>query len=91
MSEDKRKVSRLVASAACLSAGFFFMAYLAVSLSTFWASQHASTIEEFHDLELRNGIIFSGICSLGLFSIIYSTLRWLDQKEQEANDLDKRI
>lgn len=91
MSKDKSKVSRLIVSAACLSAGFFFMAYFAVSLSTFWAAQHATTVQEFHDLELRNGIIFSGICSIGLFGIIYSTLRWLDQKKQEASDLDKRI
>lgn len=77
--------------AASLSAGFFFMAYFAVSFSTFFAAEYATTVEEFHTLELRNGIIFSGLCSLGLFAIIYQALSWSRRKEQEAAEMDHRI
>lgn len=91
MSGDKNKVSRLVVIAASLSAGFFFLAYFAVSFSTYLASQSASSVEEFHYFELRNGIVFSALCSLGLFAVIYFTLCQMDRKEQEAAELDKRI
>ena len=91
MSKGKKKVSRLILASAAMATAYFCMAYFAVSLSTYWAARHAQSIEEFHRLELRNGILFSGLCSLGLFGVIYFTLRWLDQKEQEASDLDIRI
>jgi signal transduction histidine kinase len=83
--------SRMVLCSLSLAAGFFFLAYFAVSFSTFFAAEKAATVEEFRALEMRNGVFFAGFCSVVLGFIIYGVLRYSDRQEARAAQLDEKL
>lgn len=67
------------------------MAYCAISISTFFAAENSLSVEEFRVLEVRNGLIFAGICSAILAVITYGVLRWSRDQEARAAKLDEQI
>ncbi|MFW6355065.1 MAG: sensor histidine kinase [Verrucomicrobiota bacterium] len=83
--------SRMALCAGALAAGFFFMAYFAVSLSTYLAGYEATTVEEFVSLEMRNGVVFSLLCSLGLFGATYGALHWGRRQGDRLAALDEQL
>lgn len=82
---------RLVTCSLVLGAGFFLLAYLAVSVSTYTASRSAETVMEFQTLEMRNGILFAGLASLVLAGLAFTVLRWFRQQEQRNARLDEQL
>ncbi len=82
---------RLVMCSLVLGAGFFFLAYLAISVSTSMAGSTATTVEEFRAIEMRNGVIFAGLCSLGMAAIVYAVLRWSRRQEDRNEKLDAHL
>jgi len=74
-----------------IAAGFFFLAYFAISISTYFASETATSVGEFRAIEMRNGVIFAGFCSLVVGIIVYSVLKWSHQQESHAAQLDEKL
>lgn len=91
MAQANGMKSRMVLCSLSLAAGYFFLSYFAVSFSTYMASEQAASVQDFRSIEMRNGMVFAGFCSVAVALIVYGVLRWSHLQERRAAELDDKL